>query len=158
MTISLGDGSVAEVKKGQAVKIPVKVVRRDGGKTNVVLRARDFPPGASGKDVTIAADKAEGEFEIKTGNTPPGTYSLWLQAETKIKVKPNPQTLQRAQAYRDSLQTLHDEPTQANNLEAIKAAIPKADKAIEAAKPLANEREITVFLPTSNATLRVVEP
>jgi hypothetical protein len=158
LTINLGDGSVVEVKKGQSVSVPVTMVRREGGNTNVVLRARDFPPGVSGADVTIAADKSEGNFEIKTGDTPPGTYSLWLQAETKIKVKPNPQWLQRAQAYRDTLQKLHDDPAQAENLEAIKAAIAEADKAVEAAKPAAAERELTVFLPTSNATLRVVEP
>ena len=158
LTITLGDEKVVEVKKGEAISLPVKIVRREGGKTNVVLRARDFPPGASGADLTIAADKSEGSYEVKTAKTPPGTYSLWLQAETKIKVKPNPQLLQRAQSYRDSLQKQQDDPAQAENLEAIKAAIAAADKAIEAAKPLAADRELTIYLPTSNVTLRVVEP
>ncbi|MDG2220409.1 MAG: hypothetical protein P8L85_03460 [Rubripirellula sp.] len=158
LTITVGDNKVVEVKKGEAISLPVKITRREGGKTNVVLRARDFPPGASGADLTIAADKSEGSFAIKTGKTPPGTYSLWLQAESKIKVKPNPQSLQRAQAYRDSLQKLQEDPTQKENLEAIKAAIVAADKAIEAAKPLAADRELTVYLPTSNVTLRVIEP
>lgn len=158
LTITLGDDKAVEVKKGESISLPVKITRREGGKTNVVLRARDFPPGSSGADLTIAADKSEGSYEIKTGTTPPGTYSLWLQAESKIKVKPNPQVLQRTQAYRDSLQKLQDDPAQKENLEAIKAAIATADKAIEAAKPLAADRELTIYLPTSNVTLRVVEP
>ncbi|MEM8669909.1 MAG: hypothetical protein AAGG48_20450 [Planctomycetota bacterium] len=158
LTIDLGNGEPIEVKKGQAIGVPVKLIRRDGGKANVVLRARDFPPGANGADLTIAADATDGTFQVKTGNTPPGTYSLWLQAETKIKVKPNPQRLERAQAYRAQLQSLQEDPARAAELEAIKAAIVEADKAIEAAKALAADRELTVYFPTSNATLRVVEP
>ncbi len=87
-----------------------------------------------------------------------GTYSLWAQVETKIKVKQNPQALQRAQQYRSHLQTLHDDPTQAANLESIKSAIAAADKQVEVAKAAANEQELTVFVPTSNATFRVVQP
>jgi hypothetical protein len=92
------------------------------------------------------------------GDTKPGTYSIWLQAETKIKIRPNPQALQRAQAYRMKLQGLHDDPAQASNLEAIKAAIAAADKRVEAATGAANQQETTVFIPTNHATIRVVQP
>ena len=87
-----------------------------------------------------------------------GTYSLWAQVETKIKVKQNPQALERAQQYRSRLQTLHDDPAQAANLESIKSAITAADKQVEAVKAAATEQELTVFVPTSNATIRVVHP
>jgi hypothetical protein len=159
ITIMLGDENVAEVKKGQSLSVPIKVTRRDGGKASIVLRRRDFPAGVTAADVTIPADKTEANVEFKVAaGAAVGTYSLWLQAETKIKVKPNPQALSRAQQYRAHLQTLHDDPAQAANLESIKAAISAADKQVEAAKSAANEQELTVFIPTSLATLRVVQP
>ncbi len=159
LTAEFGDGNVVEVKKGEAIKVPVKLVRQDGGKAACVARARHFPKGIKAADLTIPAENNEGECEIKTdGTTTPGTYSLWLQVETKIKFKPNPQALQTAQDYRNHLQKLHDDPNQAEKLDAIKAAITEADKLVEAAKSSANEKEVTVFLPTSNTTLRVVEP
>ena len=159
LSIVLGDQTVPEVKKGSSLKLPVKLARREGGKAACVLRARDLPPGVTMADVNIPAEKAEGtcEFKIST-KAAPGTYSLWLQSETKIKVKPNPQVLARAQAYRSHLQTLHDDPAQASNLESIKSAIAAADKQVEAAKAAAKDQELTVFLPTSNATIRVVDP
>lgn len=159
ISTTLGDGQVTEVKKGESLKLPIKLVRRDGGKAACVARARDFPGGLKAADVTIPAENSEGECEIKVeAGAATGTYSLWLQVETKIKVKPNPQALERAQSYRSALQSLHDDPAQAANLEAIKAAIAEADKLVEAAKGAANEKELTVFLPTSNATIRVVDP
>ena len=110
-------------------------------------------------EVTIAADKSESKWDLKTTPTTPiGTYSLWGQVETKIKIKQNPQALERAQQYRSRLQTLHDDPAQAAQIESIKSAIAAADKQVEAAKAAAKEQELTVFIPTSNVTLRVVQP
>jgi hypothetical protein len=155
----LGDGSVPEVKKGQSISLPIGLVRREGGQAACVLRPRDLPPGVTVGEVTIPADRSEASCEIKAAaGAAAGTYSLWLQLETKIKLKPNPQALERAQQYRTHLQNLHDDPAQAGNLESIKSAISEADKRIEAAKAAAKEQELTVFLPTSNATFRVVDP
>lgn len=159
LSLTLGDGNVAEVKKGAAISLPIRMVRREGGKTPCVFRPVFLPPGIAAGEVTIAADATEGKIELKqNGDTKPGTYSIWLQAETKIKVRPNPQLLERAQAYRANLQTRHDDPAQAANLESIKAAIIEADKRVEAAKGQANEQELTIFIPTNHATIRVVQP
>ena len=46
--------------------------RRDGGKTPCVLRGRDLPPGVSGGDVTIAADKSDGNFTLRRYRTDKG--------------------------------------------------------------------------------------
>lgn len=159
LSIQLGEASLAEVKQGASLSLPIKLTRRDGGKAACVVRPRDLPPGVTVGEVQIAADKSEANWEIKT--TPkvaPGTYSLWAQVETKIKIKPNPQALERAQQYRAHLQTLHDDPAQAAQLESIKTAIAAADKQVEAAKAAAQEQELTVFIPTPNVTLRVVQP
>ncbi len=159
LTITLGGDDVAEVKKGENLVLPVQLTRRAGGNAACVLRPRDLPPGVTVGEVTVAADKAEASVELKvTPAASAGTYSLWLQGETKIKVKPNPQALQRAQHDRAHLQSLHDDPAQAEHLESIKLAISEADKLVEASKASANEQESTVFIPTSNATFRVVDP
>ena len=159
ISITLGDGKVAEVKQGEAVSLPIKLTRREGGKGACVVRPRDLPPGVTAGEITVPADKNEANWELKTTSAAAlGTYSLWAQVETKIKVKHNPQALERAQHYRSFLQTLHDDPAQAANLESIKSAITAADKQVDAVKAAANEQELTVFVPTSNATIRVVQP
>ena len=110
-------------------------------------------------DVTVAKDKNDGELKVTVSDTTPsGTYSLWLQVETKLKVKPNVQGLERAQAYRKHLQTLHDDPAQAAQLEAIKSAIVAADKKVEAAKAEAKEQQLTVYIPSPNLTIQVIDP
>jgi hypothetical protein len=110
-------------------------------------------------DVTVAADKNEGNLEIKVSDKAlPGTYSLWLQVETKIKLKPNVQVLKRTQDYRKHLQTLHDDSAKAAQLEAVKAAIIAADKQVEAAKGEAKEQQLTVYIPSPNLTFRVIDP
>ena len=159
LSARLGDDTVVEAKKGESLKLPVQLIRREGGQGAVVVRPRDLPAGVKCRELTIAAEKSEGELEIQVeSGAAPGTYSLWMQCETKMKWKSNPQELERAQQYRSLLQSLHDDPAQVANLDAIKAAIAEADKRVEAAKATANEKELTVFLPTSNANIRVVEP
>ena len=159
LTTTFGDGNVIEVKKGDSAKAPIQLTRLDGGKAACVIRAKHLPAGVKVADLTIPAENNDGELEIKAeGNVIPGTYSLWLQVETKIKYQPNPESVTRAQAYRDQLQSLLDAPDQKENSEAIQAAISDADKALEAAKNASKEKEVTVFLPTNTATLRVIEP
>ncbi|MGI9472604.1 MAG: hypothetical protein ACR2NZ_13775, partial [Rubripirellula sp.] len=151
--------STPEVKKGASLTLPIQLTRREGGKAACVLRPRDLPPGITAAEVKVPADKSEGNLVLKvSGKAVAGTYSLWLQAETKIKLKPDPQRLERTQAYRSHLQTLHDDPAQASQVDAIKAAIAAADKQVESAKADAKEQEQTVFIPTSNATFTVVDP
>ena len=159
ISIRVGDGKVAKIKKTETLTVPVAIIRRDGGAEPCVLRARNLPPGVKIDDITVAKDKNAGELKVSVSDKAlPGTYSLWLQVETKLKVKPNAQTLERAQAYRKHLQTLHDDPAQADRLESIKAAIVAADKKVEAAKAEAKEQQLTVYIPTPNLTIQVVDP
>ena len=159
ISIRVGDGKVAKIKKTETLTVPVAIIRRDGGAEPCVLRARNLPPGVKIDDITVAKDKNAGELKLSVSDKAlPGTYSLWLQVETKLKVKPNAQTLERAQAYRKHLQTLHDDPAQADRLESIKAAIVAADKKVEAAKAEAKEQQLTVYIPTPNLTIQVVDP
>lgn len=159
VSIQVGDAKVLQVKKKEELTIPITIVRREGGSEACVLRARNLPSGVKIADVTIAKDKNEGELKVSVADqAASGTYSLWLQVETKLKVKPNVQALERAQAYRNNLQTLHDDPAQASQLEPIKAAIAAADKNVEAAKAEAKEQQLTVYIPSPNLTIQVVDP
>ncbi|MBL6724555.1 MAG: hypothetical protein ISQ09_05680 [Rubripirellula sp.] len=159
ISASFDTAEIVEVKKGEAVKIPLRLQRQEGGKAACVARARHFPPGIKAADLTIPAENNEGEIEIKTEPAAAtGTYSLWLQVETKIKIQPNPDSVQRVQAYRDHLGKLLEAPEQQEQLEPLKAAVTEADKLVEAAKNASKEKEITVFLPTNIATLRVIDP
>lgn len=159
LSVSLGEGNVIEVKPGASASLPIQLSRREGGASACVCRPRDFPPGVAAGEVTIAADQSAGAIEIKPNpDAPPGTYSIWLQVETTIKFAANPQGLARAEAYRNQLQMLHDDPAQAEHLAAIQAAITAADQRIEAARAAAAPQDQTVFIPTNHATIRVLEP
>jgi hypothetical protein len=159
VSIAIGDGKVAEIKKGESLTLAAKLTRLDGGKQNCVLRARDLPPKVSCGDLTINGDKSEGNLVLKVAaDAPAGTYSLWWQTETKIKVKPNPQALERANAYRAHLKQLSEDPAKAEQRDAINAAIKTADARIEAAKGSAKDQDLTVYLPSPHVTIRIVEP
>ncbi len=158
ITIQLGDNSELDVKKGQSLSLPVKITRREGNAQPCVCRPRDLGPGITASEITIAGDKAEGNLDIKVdAKSVVGSYSLWLQVETKVSIRANPQSLARAEAYRDSLVKLRDVPAQMTNLEAIKAAIVEAEKRVEAEKATAKPQDLTVYLPSTTATIRVVD-
>ena len=158
IAVSVGDGKTHDLKKGGELKLPIKLTRQESAKNDCVVRPRDLPPNVTAGEVKISKDKSDGELVFKAkDNANPGTYSLWLQCETKIKHKANPQALQRAKAYRDQLQKLHDDPANKDKLESIKAAIKTADAQVESAKGNAKDQDLTVFLPSPSITIRVVQ-
>lgn len=151
--------AVVDVKQGETLSLVAKMTRREGAVEPVVLRPHDLPAGATAAEVTIPADQTEGTLPIQVpAAVALGTHTFSVQAETNLKLKPNPQALERAQAYRSHLQQLHDDPAHAGELEAIKAAIPVADQRVEAARAAANEQPLTAFIATPTVTLRVVAP
>jgi len=159
LTVRLGDGDVPQVKQGETLTLPVRMTRREGGNVVCVLRPRDLPANVTAGEIKVEAEQVESKVELKVApNVAVGRYSIWLQGETKVKVRKNPQLLERAEAYRVQLQAIHDDPAQAANLEAIKAAIAEADKAVEAAKGSAKPQDITIFVPTNVVTFQVLEP
>ena len=158
ISFKIGEANVAEVKKGAELKLPIKLTRRDGAKNDCVCRPRDLPPNMTAGEVKIAKDKNEGTLVLKTNpKAVPGTYSMWLRTETKIKHKPNPQALQRTQAYREVLQRLLDDPANKDKLKDIQAAIKVADARVEAAKGAAKDQDLTVFLPSHHFSIRITE-
>lgn len=97
ISVSLGQGKVLEAKAGSKLSVPIRVVRRDGGKAVCVLRPKDLPARTSMKEVTLAADKTEATAELVIDlKAEPGLASIWLECETKVQWHSNPQALQRA--------------------------------------------------------------
>ena len=159
LTIGFGDEAIAKVKKGESISVPIKLVRRDGGKQPCVLRPRDLPPGVTAAEITIAADADTGQIELKVAaDATPTIYSIWLQAETKVKLKQNPESLLRAEQYRAQLAKLLDEPDQASQKDAITAAIKIADQRVEASKPAAQEQEFNIFVASPTVSIEIVNP
>ncbi|NNE00913.1 MAG: hypothetical protein HKN47_26660 [Pirellulaceae bacterium] len=158
VTVQVGENVGRTLKKGGELKLPVKLVRRDGGKAECVVRPRDLPPNVTAGEVKIGKDQTDGEMVLKANpKAVTGSYSLWTQTETKIKTKPNPQALQRALADREALQKLRDDPANAPKLDEIVAAIKTADARVESAKADAAERELTVLIPSPHLTIQVVD-
>ena len=107
LSLELGEPGVAEIKRDGTLAVPIRLIRRDGGQAACVIRPRDLPAGITAAEVTIPAEQAEGVIELKVGSgSVAGTYSIWCQVETKLKL---------------------------------------------------DGKELTVFLPTPNVTIRVTD-
>lgn len=163
LSIAVGSADAAAAtidgKQGGTVTLPIRLTRREGGKTNCVLRPRDLPPGVTAAEVAIAADATDGNLELKIdAGAAVGTYSFWLQAETQVTMPVNMQALQRAEQYRAGLAKLLEDPAHAKRRAEIESAIAAANARIETAKPAAQPTQLKVFLPSPTVTLRIGEP
>lgn len=88
VSIRLG-GEPAATKLGTSLSLPITLTRREGGGAAVIVRPRNLPPGVTAGEVTIAADQSAGSIELKVAaDAKPGSYAVWLQAETKVTFKP----------------------------------------------------------------------
>ena len=88
---------------------------------------------------------------------PLGEFSFWLQNETKIKWRENPQALARAEAQVNKLnEALKNQAKDKADQPATEAALAQAKQRVEALKQSTAEKEITVWFPTSNQRVRVI--
>lgn len=146
-----------KVKKGDQIKVPISIARREGGKKKIVVRARDLPKGFRAGDLTIPADQDAAEWNVEVRpEAVEGTYTFWGQGETTVKVETNPQSLQRARQYRDDLKSKLDDEQFASQRESIQAALASAEADLVATEKRVAPRETTVFIPSSLITLSVV--
>ena len=145
-------------KKGTTINVPIKVSRSDLAKQDIILRAKNLPPGVKAADLTIPADKTEMQWPLEiTGGANPERYTLWGQGETKVKFAVNPQATMRLIDYRDHLQSLRDDPTHADIHAKLDTAIAEADMQIEASKKQTAPRDFTIYVPTSLITLEIID-
>lgn len=158
LQVQLGDGNVLEVKAGGKLNLPVKLVRQPSSAAECTLRPQALPPKVGLGEFKIAADKAEASPEINVpADTPPGEYTFWLQTETKVKWRANPQALTREEAYQAKLKSA----LEANAIgdipkPQIEAAVAKAATRVEELKKQTAEAEYTLFLPSNPVRIRIL--
>lgn len=157
IAIQLGGDAPIEAVQGASVKVPVTVVRRAGGVNDCTLRAQNLPPKMKVGDVKVPKDKSASEFELKIpADLPPGPYSLWMQAETKIKWRRNPQSLTRAESYLTQLKNSLETDTPKIEKAKLEAAIKTQAALVEQRKNQSAEKDITVWVPTNPLRFTVV--
>ncbi len=158
LQVQLGDGNVLEVKAGGKLNLPVKLVRQAGSAAECTLRPQALPPKVGLGEFKIAGDKADASPElIVPADVPPGEYTFWLQTETKVKWRANPQALNREEAYQAKLKSaLEANATGDIPKPQIEAAVAKAAARVEELKKQTAEAEYTLFLPSNPIRIRIL--
>lgn len=157
VTISLGEADPINVAQGSSVKVPVNVTRRAGGINDCTLRAQNLPPKVKVGDVKVPKDKSAVEFELKIpADLPPGPYSLWMQAETKIRWRRNPQSLTRAESYLAQLNTALETGTPSIEKAKLETAIKSQTAVVEQLKKQTAEKDVAVWVPTNPLRFSVI--
>lgn len=154
--VELGDGLVIEVAQGAKATIPIKATRRDGGMAECTLRPQQLPPKSTLAETKIPADQTDVTAELNVAaDAPLGEFTFWMQNETKVKKRPNPQSLDREEAYlaklKAALETEQADETKTKLTEAITAVT----AAVEELKKQTAEQEFTVWIPTTPQRIRI---
>ncbi|MCC9602531.1 hypothetical protein LOC67_18425 [Stieleria sp. JC731] len=156
LTLQTKTAEPIKVKKGDKAEATVTVQRVEGNKSSLVLRAKHSPPGVKVPDLTIAADKSEGQWKIEvTDKAIPGTYTFWGQAESKVKFATNPQALDRAKAEVETLKKQLETTSEAEARTALEKVIQQAEQRVQTVAKQAAAKDITLYLPSPLITVVV---
>jgi len=157
LLIELGDGTVTQITQGEKAPLLIKATRREGGQAECLLRPQQLPPGLTLGELKMAADQSELATELViAADATVGEYTWWMQNETKVKFKPNPQSLAREEAYLAKLQEALAATTTDPEKQTLTDAITAVTAAVEELKKQTAEQELTVWLPTTPHRIRVV--
>ncbi|MFO0942902.1 MAG: hypothetical protein U0930_19360, partial [Pirellulales bacterium] len=158
LQVQLGDGNPLEVKAGAKFNLPVKLIRQAGSAAECTLRPQSLPPKIALGEFKIAPDKAESAPEINVpADAAPGEYTFWLQTETKVKWRSNPQALAREEAYQAKLKSALEANSTGDIPKAqVEAVAAKVAARIEELKKQTAEVEYTLFLPSNPIRLRIL--
>ncbi len=158
LLVTLGDCQTLEMARGGKLPIPVKVVRRAGGAGKCTLRPQHLPPKCTLAEIAIEGDKAEGSGELVVApDAPIGEYTFWMQNETTVKWRPNPQSLTAEEAYVEKLKAASADPAQAAAKPMIDEALKVASERVEQLKKATAERDVVVYFATTPVRIRIVE-
>ncbi|MGN6134235.1 MAG: hypothetical protein ACTHOU_07010 [Aureliella sp.] len=158
ISFEIGGSEPLTVARGSKLGLPIKVVRRDGGKDKLTFRAQNLPAKTTLAEVGIDGPASEGKGElVVAADAPLGEATFWFQVETKLKTRNNPQALQRAELERQQLEKLLAYPARADQKDAIAAALKAAQENEKKLKELTAEREQAVFLPTPTVRIKIVD-
>lgn len=157
LSIRLGSDVTADVARGSKLKIPVALQRNEGGKQEVVVRLRNAPAKTKAADLKVNADKNTGELELNVPQDAPlGEFTCWAQCETKVKLKLNPEALDREQKRLAELELMKGkiEEKQTSELESsIKTQQETIKRLLESTTP----QEFAVQMASSSMRLRIIE-
>ncbi len=157
LSIALGGEAILQAKQGEKLSIPLQITRRAGGDSACVLRPQALPAKVTSPELNIAADQSAGNCELTiAADAPLGEFSIWMQAETKVKWRDNPQALQRAEERLASLNTALTDTLDTDQKQSLAEAIKQTSTHIEALKTATAEKELTLFLPTTSQRIRVL--
>ncbi|MCA9181082.1 MAG: hypothetical protein KDA51_06500 [Planctomycetales bacterium] len=157
ITAQLGDGQTLEVKQGDKLSLPIALTRRAGGAAACVLRAQNVVAKVGLPEVTIAADQSTGAAELTVAEDAPlGEFTCWMQCETKIKWRDNPQALERAEAHLKRLNDALAQATEEPEKKSLQTAIEGVTARIATLKTTSAEKELTVWLPSTTQRVRIV--
>ena len=158
LVVTLGDGQTVEMSRGGKLNFPIRVVRRPGGAGKCTLRPQNLPPKMTLGETAIEGDKAEGNAELTVvPDSPLGEITFWMQNETVVKWRPNPQALSAAEAYAAKLKTAAEDPAQAAQKPMIEEALKGANERVEQLKKGTAERDVTAYLPSTPLRIRILE-
>ncbi|MDX1929980.1 MAG: hypothetical protein SFV81_25865 [Pirellulaceae bacterium] len=158
LMVALGDAQTLEMSRGGKLPFPVKVTRRAGGAGKCTLRPQNLPPKVTLGEIAVEGDKSEATAELTIApDAAVGEYTFWMQNETPIKWRPNPQTLADAEAYAAKIKTASEDPAQAAEKPKLDAALKAANERVEQLKKSTAERDVTVYFPTTPLRIRIVD-
>ena len=157
LTVKLGSSETLSAARGSKLKIPFAFQRSEGGKQSVIVRLKNAPVKTKVADVTVNADQNAGEFEL---NIPEdallGEYTCWAQCETKLKLQPNYQSVERSQSHLAELESMKAKiaEDQRNDIE---TAIVAQQEKIKQLKESTKLQDFAVQLPSTSIRFRIVE-
>ena len=157
LSVTLGSETTVEVKQGEKLSIPVHVTRREGGNAPCLLRPKHLLAKVTTPELTIAADQSDGNCELTVAaDAPLGEFSFWMENETKVKWRDNPQAQQRAESRLLEFNERLAQTSSPDEQQKLQASIVQVTAQIEALKGTTAEKELTVWLPTTTQRVRVV--
>jgi len=140
---SSGPGKMGEAKAGAKSRIPLRVTRRGDFSETLKLKAIGIAALDSMKEIEVdgKATNATVELDLSQHKVPPGTHTLYFQAQTKGKYRNNPEAAQAAEQSAKEAEKTATELTAATKqaTEAVTAAA-KAVSETEAASKAAAEK------------------
>lgn len=94
------------VSQSRQILVPVQLVKRGGFNERVALNVAGVPRNSNLQAPNIAVDKGQESAVLSIfvkDNTPPGTYTLWLNSQGQVSYSRNPEKTERLRAERDAL-------------------------------------------------------
>ncbi|RMF40706.1 MAG: hypothetical protein D6753_11080 [Planctomycetota bacterium] len=158
ISVRLGEQTLASVRAGKKLAVPIRLVRREGAQADCILRPQQLPPKVGLGEVRVGGKSSDATAELTVAaDAPPGRYTFWMLAETQVKWRANPQSVARIEAYLQTLRQALEQSSDATRRE-LESAIEQQSAALEKARQAAAEQQLTVWIPSTPLELEILPP